>query len=76
MAAGTPEYAQREEALFLVFNNGDPLEVVLPERPAGWRWRLHLDTSRPDLAPHVVEAERLAVDGQSVLAFDLEREDD
>ncbi|RQP04368.1 MAG: glycogen debranching enzyme GlgX [Paracoccus sp. BP8] len=76
MAAGTPDYAQREEALFLVFNNGAPLDVVLPERPEGWRWRLHLDTSRPDLAPHVVEAERLAVDGQSVLAFDLERADD
>ncbi len=76
MAAGTPEYAQREEALFLVFNNGDPLEVVLPDRPKGWCWRLHLDTSRPGLTPYVVDAVRVPVDGQSVLAFDLERERD
>lgn len=76
IAAGTPDYAQRGEAIFLVFNNGEALDLVPPEHPPGWRWRLQLDTSRPDLVPQLVGAEPMRIEGQSVLAFDLERADD
>ena len=73
IASGAPDYAQREEALFLVFNNGEALEAVLPERPAGWQWRLHVDSSRPDLTPALVRDASVPVAAGAVLAFALER---
>ncbi len=76
IASGTPAYAQREEALFMVFNGGEALTVTLPVAPSGWQWRLHIDTDRPALAASVLEGDRIRVAAQSVLLFELERRDD
>ena len=45
MASGTPDYAEHEEALFVVFNAGPEAAVTLP--PGGNRlaWRRRLDTA-------------------------------
>lgn len=47
----------------LVFHSGfDPLQLVLPECRPGWRWRLALDTAKPDDAPAQVAAGDSAID--------------
>ncbi|MBK1636769.1 glycogen debranching protein GlgX [Rhodovulum adriaticum] len=53
-ASGTPEYADLEYAIFAVFNAGEAVTVTVPEAPEGQGWSLHLDSSRPDLAPQPV----------------------
>ena len=76
IASGTPVYAQSEEALFMVFNGGEALTVTLPEAPAGWVWRLHIDTDRPALMPDVTQDNSVDVAAQSVQFYELERADD
>ena len=77
IASGTPAYAQREEALFMVFNGGAaPLEVTLPVAPSGWLWRRHIDTDRPARAPGIVTGGSVAVAAQSVQMLELERAND
>lgn len=45
MASGTPAYAQREDALFLVFHAGsEPCDVRLPNPPDGFGWTHRLDS--------------------------------
>jgi isoamylase len=70
-ASGTPEYAAEEYAIFAVFNVGDAVPVNVPEAPAGQRWSLQLDTSRPDLAPEPV-GDRLDMPAHSVSLLVLE----
>ncbi|MBN9046074.1 MAG: glycogen debranching protein GlgX [Rhizobiales bacterium] len=76
IASGTPAYAQREEALFLVFNAGPAVDVTLPPPPAGWRWKLGVDTAEPERSPSPVETATLAVEAQSVVVLELERHDE
>ena len=76
MASGTPAYAQREEAVFLVFNAGGAEAVRLPEPPKGWNWRLGFDTARPEAQPGRIERRLVTVAAESVLALELERGDD
>ncbi len=45
-ASGTPAYDVQEEALFLVFNRGGPLQVRLPATGPGQRWLRCIDTLR------------------------------
>ncbi len=44
-ASGSPAYAEREDAIFAVFNTGDAVGITLPEAQAGKVWRLCVDTS-------------------------------
>jgi glycogen operon protein len=45
MASGTPAYAEREEALFLVFNAGDKrVRATMPGPFDGLRWRERITT--------------------------------
>ncbi len=77
IASGTPVYAQREEALFMVFNGGnETLSVTLPAAPAGWVWRLHVDTDRPLLMPAITPRNNVQVAAQSVRLYELERDHD
>lgn len=46
-ASGSPPYAVREDAIFLVFNAGDAVSVTLPDAPEGKAWLLCIDTSEP-----------------------------
>jgi glycogen operon protein len=71
MASGTPEYMPRQGAVFLVFNNGDPVEVALPAAPDGQHWVQKLDTAvtKPDYSP---QQSPVIVAGASVAAFTLE----
>jgi glycogen operon protein len=48
MASGTPAYAALPGAVFVVFNNGDDVDMTLPPTPANSHWRRQLDTSRND----------------------------
>ncbi|TCM87622.1 glycogen debranching protein GlgX [Rhodovulum steppense] len=70
-AAGTPEYAAQEHAIFAVLNAGGAVAVTVPEAPRGQRWSLHLDSSRPDLAPAPV-AGALAMPAEAVAVLVLE----
>ena len=70
-ASGTPDYAAREEAMFLAFNAGPEVEVALPAPPGGWRWRIGLDSADPERGG--IAGEKLRVAGQSVLALVLEK---
>ena len=54
------------EAIFAVFNTGAPVALTLP--PTAPRWRLLLDTTRPEAEPGPVSA-ALEVPAQSVLVF-------
>ena len=77
IASGTPVYAQREEALFMVFNGGnETLSVTLPAAPAGWVWRLHVDTDRPLLMPAITPRNNVQVAAQSVRLYEMERDHD
>lgn len=71
MASGTPEYMPRQGAVFLVFNNGDPVEVTLPAAPDGQHWVQKLDTAvtKPDYSP---QQSPVIVAGTSIAAFTLE----
>lgn len=46
MASSTPGYAEREGALFIVFNaSGKPVSAKLPPTPEGFRWVQRLDSA-------------------------------
>lgn len=74
IASGTPAYAQHEDAMFLIFNNGPARNVALPETPADWHWSLRIDTSRPDLRPGPSRGKTVAAAAQSTLALTLVRD--
>ncbi|MBM2575579.1 glycogen debranching protein GlgX [Jannaschia sp. Os4] len=71
MASGTPDYADSETALFLVFNGGPPADVVLPPAPDGLHWTRTIDTAAPENGP-TAERGSAACPGDAVLAFVLE----
>ncbi len=60
----------------MVFNGGEALTVTLPKAPAGWVWRLHVDTDRPLLAPCITTRSTVQVAAQSVRLYELERSND
>ncbi len=66
MASGTPSYAAREEALFLVFNNGDDAELCLPAAPEKRHWVRHLDTASPEAEPTPETDRDVTIAAQSV----------
>lgn len=70
-AAGTPEYAPREAAIFAVFNVGAAMYVALPTAPTGRHWVRQIDTARPDATPRKV-AGRKKIHANSVAVFVLE----
>ncbi len=73
MAQGTPPYAEREDALFLVFNAGASLSVTLPETPDGKAWWLSIDTSADGALPSMSES-TCHCPAECVLAFVLKDE--
>ena len=76
IASGTPLYAQREEALFLVFNRGDAVSIHLPQCPAGLRWRLWIDTGHPDIDGEVIDGSIVVAGEETTLALELEAYDE
>jgi isoamylase len=71
-ASGTPVYADLEYALFLVFNAGGALEVILPPAPKGQVWSRRINTADPDAAPEPRPEGVLHVPAHSVSALLLE----
>ncbi|RSK34234.1 glycogen debranching enzyme GlgX [Rhodovulum iodosum] len=71
-ASGTPPYAALETAVFAVFNAGASVRVVVPEAPEGEAWSLHLDSSRPTLAPRSLRSGAFKVAADSVAVLVLE----
>ncbi|MDN5568285.1 MAG: glycogen debranching enzyme GlgX, partial [Paracoccus sp. (in: a-proteobacteria)] len=67
MASGTPSYAALPGAVFVVFNNGDEVDMTLPDAPQGSHWRRRLDSGRDDdtdlaaAATEVICAETIVV---------------
>ena len=53
-------------ALYLVFNGGEDVALILPQVPGGWR--LILNSAAPDAVPHLV-VDPLVAQAQSVLVF-------
>ncbi len=76
IASGTPAYAQREEALFLIFNRGGAQDVCLPKCPDGRRWRLWIDTARPEIDGKVMTEPTVQAGSETVLALELEAYND
>jgi isoamylase len=70
-ASGTPAYAAREEALFLVFNGGAAATVALPGAPSGWRWMRALDTAAPSFDPVPAHGPAWDCPADSVTVFAL-----
>ncbi|MBO6852672.1 MAG: glycogen debranching protein GlgX [Marivivens sp.] len=73
MASGTPEYAPREGALFVVFNTGRRFNVTLPEPAEGHHWMRHIDTARPDATPKPAHG-RKRIHTNSVVVFVQEKD--
>jgi isoamylase len=71
-ASGTPTYADAEYALFLVFNSGAPLEVVLPPAPQGQVWSRRINTAQPEAPPERLAFSPFTVPAHSVSALVLE----
>jgi isoamylase len=75
MASGTPAYAEREDALFLVFNGGEePVHARLPEPPEGMAWTLAIRTSDAWFGREAA-GRLLPVEGPSVAVCVLESHD-
>ncbi|WP_417272092.1 glycogen debranching protein GlgX [Celeribacter halophilus] len=72
IASGTPVYAQREEALFLIFNRGHDVEVKLPDCAEGRRWRLWIDTGRPEIDGKQITLPTVFAGRETTLALVLE----
>ncbi|MEZ5752442.1 MAG: hypothetical protein R3D60_10905 [Paracoccaceae bacterium] len=73
-ASGTPEYADMEDALFLVFNAGGTLDIILPPTPDGKVWSRRINSYAPG-APHErLPYGKLIVPAHSVSALVLEDE--
>lgn len=68
-SSDTPDYAASDDVLFLTFNAGDEVTVVLPELPTGSAWELVLDTAAPEDGPVCVTGDRARVAAQSVCVF-------
>jgi isoamylase len=71
-ASGTPAYAAREEALFLVFNAGDGVAVRLPPAPESRIWLRALDTAAPSFAPVPTDGTMWDCPADSVTVFVLD----
>ncbi|NNK67636.1 MAG: glycogen debranching protein GlgX [Rhodobacteraceae bacterium] len=71
-ASGTPHYAALEIAVFVVFNAGPAIDVVLPAPPDGFVWTEQIDTSTPDSPPARVTAPTLAIAADSVAVLVLD----
>lgn len=77
IASGTPAYAQREEALFMVFNGGAaPLEVTLPAAPSGLALAAPCRHRPARARAGIVTGGSVAVAAQSVQMLELERAND
>ncbi|PWR03620.1 glycogen debranching enzyme GlgX [Meridianimarinicoccus roseus] len=71
-ASGTPAYDVLEEALFVVFNCGDRLEVRLPRLAAGQRWLRCVDTARTPPVRDERTGERIKLSANCVTVFRLD----
>lgn len=68
-AEGTPPFAVREDAVFLVFNGGSVVTVTLPEPPSDLRWQCALSTDAPEALPDLCDGPKVDIAGDSVAAF-------
>ena len=72
-ASGTPFYAAREDALFLVFNTGDAVQVALPARLQGNCWIRRVDTGAAEAFAETFENGKARIAAQSVAVFVQEK---
>ncbi len=68
-SSDTPAYAASDDVLFLTFNAGDEVNVLLPDCGEGCVWELILDTAAPDDGPQCVTTDSAKVAAQSVCVF-------
>ncbi|WP_323037088.1 glycogen debranching protein GlgX [Pararhodobacter sp.] len=71
-ASGTPEYADLEYALFLVFNAGGAQDIVLPPTPDGKIWSRRINTYAPEAPNERMAFDKMSVPAHSVSALVLE----
>ncbi|MEL6618635.1 MAG: glycogen debranching protein GlgX [Pseudomonadota bacterium] len=70
MARGTPSYVPRLGAIYLVFNAGDAVKIVLPDVPEGQEWVRVLDTTMGTSSGQLNRKTGIAAD--SVVAFKMQ----
>ena len=71
IASGSPAYAEREDAIFAVFNAGPATAITLPEAPEGKGWTLCVDTSRARPVEAEASGQQRECPEDCVLAFVL-----
>ncbi len=76
MASDTPAHAQREEAIYLIFNGGEERLITLPRPPRQRHWWQHIDTALPDARPSRLETDKLIVADNAVVALVQQADDD
>jgi len=72
LAAGTPAYGVPQTAMFLIFNAGDAVEVILPEAPEGTHWVCRIDTAAEPAATERPADGLIPCPPEAVLALVLE----
>ncbi len=70
MAAGTPDYAESGDALYLIFNQNAAKKITLSEPAAGTRWQLVFSSVEETSPP---ADNRLTVPPESVLVLKSQR---
>ena len=67
----TPYYAASDDVIFLVFNNGNDIDVVLPPCAPHKAWERVLDTAAPDEGAQCVVGTTASITAASVCVFTL-----
>ena len=69
MARGTPSYQPHYGAIYVAFNAGPDVRIMLPEAPKGEHWVRAFDTADEDRPEGALETMIMA---ESVVAYKLE----
>ncbi|MEP5633611.1 MAG: glycogen debranching protein GlgX [Tateyamaria sp.] len=67
----TPHYSASNDVIFLMFNNGDDIEIVLPPSAPDTSWERILNTADPDEGDNCVVGDMVPVAAASVCVFTL-----
>ena len=71
MASGSPAYAEREDAICLVFNAGRAADITLPTPPEGKCWTLCINTNDAQTTTAQTDISQMRCPAMCVLAFTL-----
>lgn len=68
-SSDTPAYDASDDVLFLVFNNADACDILLPPCPDGTTWEQILNTVTPNDGPVCITDQTVRADANAVQVF-------